>query len=81
MKEFKLSEKVLRDIAPANQDYILLKDVKEFIRLIKEEIHSIIKNVNNNKFSMPEKTIIRIENEFSRFIFKLDKLAGDDLLK
>jgi len=60
---FNLSEKILISGVRTDPDYLLSKDVKEFIKLLKD-------HVRKNYWKSPSKVSILEE---------IDKLAGDEL--
>jgi len=71
--EFNLSEKIkiLNDFSNHNEPFACfeLKDVKEFIRLLKEEI----------KLEQEEQNSFKEDKEDVNFEYIIDKLAGDKL--
>jgi|TARA_R110000744_G_scaffold270384_4_gene383598 hypothetical protein len=64
--EFNLSDKIFDSL---NMNLLDIKDVKEFIRLLKEETIDINKTENLRGFA--------VQNE--RFTKLIDKLSGDKL--
>ena len=64
MSEFNLSEKIQMDSEYLDWEMLKIEDVKEFIRLLKEEM--------NDDDSLDYSTQVEIER-------KIDKLAGEKL--
>ena len=78
-REFNLSEKELEEL------YYLKSDVKEFIRLLKEEMNNILKvNVESaNKSGVSKKLKTKIlkmmQGNIIELDYRIDKLAGENL--
>lgn len=101
MSEFNLSDKIILDEGPNTEiiisgDLLLAKDVKEFIKRLKEECDEEELYYKERWASLPKqhplfpyrnissknKTLIKNFHQLfnHRFKLRIDKLAGDDLI-
>jgi len=84
-KEFNLSDKIIPPTCHKNYENIKIEDVKEFIRLLKEEMNNILKvNVESaNKSGVSKKLKTKIlkmmQENIIELDYRIDKLAGEKL--